>query len=258
MFASAGQIDWPKLVLTTFGLALVMAGACIFNNLADAKQDALMDRTRQRVLPGGQASGREAGIVGMLTSVAGFATLLLFTSRLTFFVAVFGFAVYVTAYTPLKKRTRHATLVGSLAGSAPPVVGYVSAKGQLDASALYIFGLWATWQMPHFYAIAIRRLKDYRRAGIPAMPVVKGLDSTVAQSRFFIGLFGVVGVAFAVFGQASQVFGVVVLLVAGWWLAGGLNFKPKQAEAWAKKQFIISLKVLVIVCLALSLDWHFN
>ncbi len=176
--AARGEIDPWLLMATLAGLSLVIASGCAYNNVIDRDIDAVMERTRSRPLVQGRLSVAETLRFATLLGVAGFGLLAAFTNAVTVGLAAFGFAIYVGAYSLwLKRSSEYGTLVGSLSGAMPPVVGYCAVTGQFDGGALTLLVIFCLWQMPHSYAIAIFRFKDYEAARIPVLPVVRGIGT---------------------------------------------------------------------------------
>ena len=172
--ASKGDVD-ISLPMTIAGISLVIASGCVLNNYLDRDLDRRMARTCNRVLARGLMSPTAAGCYALALGVGGMALLALTTNILCVAILFAGFLVYVGIYSLyLKRHSIHAPLVGSLAGATPPVAGYCAASGQFDMGALILFSIFALWQMPHFYAIAIYRLDDYAAAGIPVFPLQRG------------------------------------------------------------------------------------
>lgn len=197
IFASASPIDWPKLGGMVFGLFLVIGSACTFNNVADRELDARMPRTKERAVAAGRIKPRDAYLFASILLLCGLAVL--FAIRwLAFCAALCGWAVYVLAYTPLKKKSGIALFVGAFAGATPSVIGYAAAPGALDLYAFALFAFLFLWQIPHFLAIARYRYDDYTEGGVPLL--VKRPSDEQARRRarkiFFYSL--VVLVAFCV------------------------------------------------------------
>src|SRR5262249_21742106 len=126
---------------------------------------------------------------GTLLLAAGFVVLATFTNTVTVLVGVTGFVFYVLFYSLGKRYTVHGTLIGSVSGAIPPVAGYTAVTNHFDGGAWILFMILVTWQMPHFYAIAMYRLKDYANAGLPVWPVKKGIHSTKVQIAIWVALF---------------------------------------------------------------------
>jgi protoheme IX farnesyltransferase len=168
VFASHKTIDWWAFGLMLAGLSFVVASACTFNNYADRFLDTHMQRTKDRALAAGRISPKKALVFAYVLIVCGVFVLSL-VSWLALAAALFGFAVYVLVYTPLKPKTAYALYPGAVAGAMPPVVGYAAAAGELDYFALAFFLLLFLWQIPHFLAIARYRYDEYAAAEVPLM-----------------------------------------------------------------------------------------
>ena len=180
--ASGGLPAFPTLVWTLVGTALATSSAAVFNNILDRDLDALMERTASRPLPTGRLKPIEAGLFGSVLGVAALLTLGLLVHPLAASLAVVGMASYVGVYTAWLKRTSPlCTVVGGVPGAIPPVIGWVGVTGQLDPGALALFALLFLWQPPHFWALALYKQTDYRRAGFKVLPVVHG--NRITQRR---------------------------------------------------------------------------
>jgi protoheme IX farnesyltransferase len=173
-FVTASPRPWAATVLAAalLGTGLVAAGASVLNQVMERDTDALMLRTRTRPLPAGRVSPRAATLFGAMLTAAGLATLLPACGPLAAAVAFVTWASYLFAYTPLKRRTPLATLVGAVPGALPPVIGWTAARGSLDAGAFILFAILFLWQVPHFLAIAWLYREDYARARFPMLPVL--------------------------------------------------------------------------------------
>lgn len=240
--------------LTLLGLGLIIASACVFNNYIDRFDDRKMQRTKNRPLATGALKGSYALIFGTLLAVLGNALLFIFSNGLTVAVANAGFIIYVCLYSFLKSKTVYSTLIGSLSGAVPPVVGYVAVSNQLDMGALILFLMMLFWQMPHFFAIALWHQKDYTKAGIPVLPIVKGVTRTkIHMTAYIMGLIPVLFL-FTYFGYTGPAFALVSLGIGLGWLFYSLKgFEEKDTIHWGRQMFRFSLVLinavsLMIVC----------
>lgn len=254
-FGAFGSPAFGTFLAMLVGICAVMASACVYNNVIDRDIDARMERTKQRAVATGKVSTTRALIFANVLLLIGVLVLEFGTNTLATLVAIAGHIAYVVVYGIAKRKTVHGTLVGTLSGSTPPVIGYVAATGAFDLTALLLFLILAAWQMPHFYAIAIFRRDDYAKAGIPVLPVVKGLTATRQQIIFYVLVFVAACVSLGLFGGASLLWTLVMVLVGGYWL--NLVFrKPVDGDTnrWARQQFGWSLSVLLVMCIGLSVD----
>ena len=179
MLASTGLPDLALMAVASLGIAMVSGAAAAFNHVLDQKIDARMARTRMRPLPTGRLSNVQAVSFAFALAAAGFALLLLAVNALTAWLTLaglFGYAVIYTVF--LKRATPQNIVIGGVAGALPPVLGWTAMTGTVGAEALVLMMIIFTWTPPHFWALAIHRVEDYRRAGLPMLPVTHGIEFT--------------------------------------------------------------------------------
>ena len=255
-FLASGRDFNPVLFIGTIaGLCLVVASSCVLNNFLDRGIDAKMSRTKHRALVTGRIPGPVALAYAVVLGLLGLTTLIAFTNLLTTALALLGMFAYVVVYGYWKRRSWLGTIVGSISGAMPPVIGYTAVTGNLDLAALILFLTLVFWQMPHFYAIAINRKDDYEAAGIPILPLQKGLGSTRAQIMVFTVLFVISSLSLFVFGYTHFIYLIAVGIVGIWWLVlGAKGYQSADTRAWAKRMFGFSLIVLLVWCIAICVD----
>jgi len=206
----------------------------------------------------GAISARHALVFATLLGISGTVVLGTLTNQLTMAIGIFGFVAYVIIYGIAKRRSVHGTVIGSISGAVPPIVGYTAAIGRLDYAALILFLIVVFWQMPHFYAIAMYRLADYKAAGIPVLPLHSGMQAAKRQIVIYVVAFTVAAASLTLFGFASYWYLIAALCLGGMWLwqgMFGLKLSDNAATIrWARKMFGISLLVIPGLCLAISLD----
>lgn len=253
--ASKGDIDPGLFAATVTGLSGIIASACVFNNYIDRDIDRKMERTKKRGLATGVVSGPHALVFGSLLGIAGTAILARYANLLALSIALAGFFIYVVLYGFWKRRSSLGTIIGAISGAIPPVVGYTAVSNQLDVVALLLFLILMLWQMPHFFAIAIYRFKDYKAAGIPILPIKKGVDITRLNMVLYVGAFLIAAPLLTLFGYTGFIYGVVAGLLGGGWLWLGLEgFRQGDDVAWARKMFRFSLVVITTLCIVISVD----
>jgi protoheme IX farnesyltransferase len=253
--AAKGTISFPLLLGLVFGLGLVIASACVFNNYFDREIDAQMTRTKKRALVLKKIHTKHALLYGTILGILGFAILLLYTNFLTTFIGFVGFIFYIFIYTFGKRQTVHGTLIGSISGAVPPVAGYCAVTNHFDFAALLLFLILVIWQMPHFYAIAIFRKEDYAAASIPVLPIKKGIFQAKIQMLLYIIAFIITCGLLTVFHYTGFVYLIVMVTVGLMWL--GLAFRgftTKDDKLWAKKMFFFSITIILIFSLLLILS----
>ncbi|QTF09504.1 protoheme IX farnesyltransferase [Brenneria izadpanahii] len=257
LLAAQGSIDYVLFLSTLFGVSLVVASGCVFNNVIDRDIDKKMERTKNRVLVKGLISLKVTLVYASLLGIAGFALLYIAANPLAMWLAVMGFVVYVGVYSLyMKRHSVYGTLIGSLSGAAPPVIGYCAVSGQFDAGALILLLIFSLWQMPHSYAIAIFRLKDYQAANIPVLPVVKGISVAKNHITLYILAFMIATLMLSLGGYAGYKYLVVAAAVSVWWLGMALSgYKNANDDrVWAKKLFIFSIVAITSLSVMMSVD----
>lgn len=256
LLASKGAIDFGLFVAMLAGISLVMASACVFNNYIDRDIDKYMARTKNRALVTGAISAPYAIGYASALGILGFLILALYTNQLTALIALFGFFAYVVLYGVGKRRTVHGTVIGSVSGAVPPVIGYVAVTDNIDSAAIILFLILVLWQMPHFYAIAMYRLDEYAKAKIPVMPIKKGIKNTKIQMLFYIDAFIIATILLTIFGYTGYSYGVIMVTLGCVWFWLGLKGFAKNIDdtKWARKMFLFSLVVLMTFSILISVD----
>lgn len=179
MLAGDGLPDPLRVLVASLGIAMVSGAAAAFNHVLDQKIDARMARTRLRPLPAGRLSRAQAVSFAFALAAAGFVLLLVAVNALTAVLTLAGLFGYAVIYTVLLKRaTPQNIVIGGVAGALPPVLGWTAVTGSVGAEALLLMMIVFTWTPPHFWALAIHRVDDYRRAGVPMLPVTHGVEFT--------------------------------------------------------------------------------
>lgn len=250
---SKNRIQFMLLVGTLLSIALIIGSACTVNNYIDRKIDAKMARTKKRALVIGTIPASRAIAFAIILGFSGFIILGLYTNFLTLCLGVMAYFVYIVPYGIAKRRSVHGTAVGSVAGALPPVAGYCAVTNNLDGGALLLLLLLVFWQMPHFYAIAMFRYKDYKAAGLPVLPVKKGTMAAKIQILLYIVAFTVTGSLFTVTGYTNVIFLVVIMGLGLSWLYKGVQgFSALDDKKWARGMFFYSLIVNLSMSLLLA------
>lgn len=257
------SIDVWQFAATLVGIALVMGSGCVFNNYIDRDIDAVMERTKRRALVRGDIAAPSALAYGTLLGTIGFIILFYLVNIPAALAALAGFIFYVFAYSMWGKRhTVYGTFIGAIAGATPPVVGYAAARGGIDMAALILFIIMLVWQMPHFFAIAIRREDDYAAAKIPVMPVRYGIRRTKFSMLVYILEFVAATTLLFAFGYAGQAYLAVALFLGIAWLVfcvRGFSLTNGPAnKAWARQMFIVSLIVMVALFATIAIGAILN
>jgi protoheme IX farnesyltransferase len=259
LLASQGHVNWRLLLATLAGISLVIASACVFNNYIDQGLDVKMARTKQRALVTGQIHGPQALLYATALGLLGFAVLVVYTNALTVYLGVLAIFVYVVLYGWAKRHTVHGTIVGSVAGALPPAAGYTAVSGQFDTGAWLLFLIMTFWQIPHFYAIALYRLKDYANAGLPVLPVKRGIAAAKRQIVGYIVAYLAVASSLTVFGYTSSAYLIIMIVLGLSWLWLALKqYRTAEPARWARRLFFFSLLVMLGWSATISIDSFFH
>jgi protoheme IX farnesyltransferase len=229
--ASPGMVPWDILIAASLGIGLAAAAGAVVNQVLDQRIDAQMARTRNRPLPQGRVTERDALAFAMGLGLAGLAVLVVFVNALTAaltFLSLIGYAVVYTVY--LKRATPQNIVIGGAAGAAPPVLGWTAVTNAVDPYALLLFLIIFTWTPPHFWALAIARRTDYERADIPMLPVTHGEELTKTFVLYYTILLLLVTVLPSITGMTGLFYTLGALLLGGGFLyyALQLKFAPRQ------------------------------
>jgi len=237
----------PEIIFATIGSALVIGAAGAFNNVYDRDIDAIMPRTQSRPTVTGEMSAKSALTLAFAMLIIG-AVVLALASPLAAAFGLLGVFLYVVPYTMWTKRhTIYNTEIGSIGGAIPALIGWAAVSTDITHPAILgLFLVMVIWQMPHFYAIAIRKHADYEAAGVPMLPVVKGMRRTYYQTNFYLILLILSSL---LFGTLSVGIMLVALLLSIAWLVMSIYgyHSNKDQIKWATKMFVFSLIHMTIL-----------
>jgi protoheme IX farnesyltransferase len=238
------------VVATVLGTALVAGGASAYNQVIERGPDSLMRRTRLRPVPDGRLQPAESLLFGTALSLTGLLTLGIGVNGLSAGVAFVTLLTYALIYTPLKRRSSFATVVGAIPGALPPVIGWAAARGALSEGGWVLFGIVFLWQLPHFLAIAWIYREDYARAGFPMLPVIEPDGrSTGRQAVYYCAALLPVSLAPTLVGLATTAYFVAALVLGLLFLGLTLRFARTRAVADARRLFFGSIVYLPVLWL---------
>jgi protoheme IX farnesyltransferase len=253
-----GVRAWPSFRLafwTLLGGALAAGGAQAINQYVDRDIDRVMQRTARRPIPSGRMTPAEGLAWGLALCVASLYVVAGFVNGLAALLVLAGIIYYVIVYTLALKRTSAQNIViGGGAGALPPIVGWAAAAGRLDIPALFLFAIIFFWTPPHFWALALVRLKDYTRAGVPMLPVVRGEEFTRGQIMLYaVGLVAVT-LLLPILGMAGAVYLVSAVVLGGWLLYAAWQVWKTGSNKVAWTMYRTSSMYLAFLFLALVAD----
>ena len=245
----------PLLLHALVGTALVAGGASALNQAWEHDTDRLMRRTSLRPIPGGRLRVADGTWFGTLLSAIGLIELTWKVNPLAVMVVAATLVSYVFVYTPLKRRTSLSTLVGAVPGALPPVIGWAAATGTISVSAIVLFGIVFLWQMPHFLAIAWLYRDDYRRAGIPLLPVLEPDGRrTGRQALLYAAALWPVSLLPATLHIAGAPYSVLATLLGCGLIALSARFARERSTRTARQLFLYSIVYLPLLWGALVAD----
>jgi protoheme IX farnesyltransferase len=252
---------WAWLtVWTLIGGTLAAGSANAINCYLDRDIDELMTRTRRRPLPAHQVEPERAVVFGIALGVLSFVLLAWFVNLLAAFLAMLAIAFYVVVYTIVMKRTTPQNIViGGAAGALPPVIGWAAVTGNVGVPALILFALVFYWTPPHFWALSLRIRKDYAAAGVPMLPVVRGIPETTRQIALYTILMVAISIVLwpvarmgIVYLSAAVILGAIFLGQAyALWRRGS---SEEESTAGAIRLYKYSISYLTLLFAAIAVD----
>ncbi|HEX9941090.1 MAG TPA: heme o synthase [Thermoanaerobaculia bacterium] len=255
LLAERDSFSFLLLIHTLLGTGLVSAGASVLNHVLERDTDALMRRTAGRPLPAGRMDPDAALTFGVLLGILGLVELALAVNLLTALLGAVALAGYVFVYTPLKRVSSFATVIGAVPGAIPPMMGWSAVRNELDAAAWVLFGILFFWQLPHFLAIAWLCREDYARGGFPMLPVLDPEGVRTGRQAVLYGaalvpislLPSLLGLMGAVYFFGAFAFGLAYL---------GFSFAFAQARSnpGARRLMLASLLYFPALLLIMLLD----
>jgi len=253
-----GGKQWPSFSLTMWTLlggALAAGGSSALNQYIDRELDRNMQRTAKRPLADGRLTDAEGLAFGLGLSLVSYYVLASFVNGLAALLSLAGIIYYVILYSVwLKKATVQNIVIGGGAGAIPPLVGYAAATGTLDWTAWILFAIIFMWTPPHFWALAIVRMKDYERAGVPMMPVVRGELETRKQILVYTIELVVVTLLLPLLHLAGTVYLVSSLILGGALIYAAWAVWKEGGNKVAWRMYKWSSSYLVFIFLAIMID----
>lgn len=251
----ASMIDWT-LPATLIGTAMTAASAAVLNQTVEREHDAKMRRTSNRPIAAGRLTAVEGTIFGATLGVVGVGLLALAVNPLTALLGFITWATYLLIYTPLKRRSWTNTLVGAITGALPPAMGVTAVSGAINPLAASLFAILFVWQMPHFYALALRYRDDYAAGGFCMLPnCADGDRRTRVQAVVYAALLLPVSLVPLSRGvsHAGWAYGIGATLLGLFFLRAAIRCAARRPDA-ERNLFLASISYLPLLLIVLMAD----
>lgn len=252
-----GRAELGTIVLASAGIWLVAGAAAAFNCLVEKGIDAKMKRTAWRPTAKGELSDRQTLVFASALCAVGSWLLYAWVNPLTMWLTLGTFVGYAVIYTViLKPLTPQNIVIGGASGAMPPVLGWAAMRGDVGPEALILFLIIFLWTPPHFWALALYRVEDYRKSGLPMLPVTHGNEFTRLQILLYtLVLFAACLMPFA-YGMSSWLYLAVALVLSAGFTWHGFQLWRSYSDALARKTFRFSLIHLSVLFAALLVDHY--
>lgn len=253
-----GARTWPSFSLTFWtmlGGFMAAGGSGAINQYIDRRDDTRMQRTQKRPIPAGRLTPAEGLAFGVALTLGSFYILVAFVNLLAALLSLAGIIYYVLLYSIfLKKTTVQNIVIGGGAGAIPPLVGWAAATGSLNIPSLFLFAIVFMWTPPHFWALAIVRRKDYARAGVPMLPVIRGEAETRKQIFIYTVELVFLTLLIPLFGLGGSVYFILAVVLGLWLLGTAWKVWKQQGNKVAWKMYRYSSMYLAFIFAALMVD----
>ena len=257
LLAEPGVPDLARVAAAVVGIWLVASAAAAFNCLIEQHIDARMARTAWRPTAKGELGRGQALVFSALLCSAGGAVLALWVNALTLWLTLATFVGYAVIYTVvLKPLTPQNIVIGGASGAMPPVLGWAAMRGEVGIEAMILFLIIFLWTPPHFWALALYRAEDYRRSGLPMLPITHGPEYTRLQVLLYtLVLFAALLLPFA-FGMSGWLYLAAAVVLGGMFVVYAFQLWREYSDALARKTFRFSIWQLALLFAALLLDHY--
>ena len=257
LLAVPGLPDWRLALAATVGIWLVSAAAAAFNCLVEQRIDARMVRTAWRPTARGQLTNTQTLTFSALLCAAGSLLLYVAVNPLTMWLTLATFIGYAVIYTlVLKPMTPQNIVIGGASGAMPPVLGWAAIRGEVGSEALIMCLIIFLWTPPHFWALALYRVEDYRKSGLPMLPVTHGSEFTRLQVFLYtLVLFAGTLLPF-VSGMSGWIYLVAAVLLNAVFIGYAWKLWREYSDQLARKTFRYSILYLSLLFAALLVDHY--
>ena len=255
--ANKSQVSISIMFIAIIGIALVASSAAVINHLVDVNIDKKMMRTQNRPLVTGYIAKPQALLFALSMALSGIGLLIVYVNLLTALLTIAGLIGYAFIYTVyLKHKTPQNIVLGGLAGALPPVLGWTSITNAINVEPLLLMLIIFVWTPAHFWALAIDRVEDYKKANVPMLPVIYGIDYTKNWIIFYSFALLIASLLPYIQGMSTELYLICAILLGSWFLYHSIKLKLAPNAHSAIKTFRVSIIYLFLLFFALLVD-HF-
>ena len=259
LLAEPGMPDWGRVIVASVGIWLVASAAAAFNCLVEQRIDSRMARTAWRPTAKGELSNAQTLLFSTLLCGAGSALLYWWVNPLTMWLTFATFVGYAVIYTVvLKPLTPQNIVIGGASGAMPPVLGWAAMRGEVGPEALILCLIIFLWTPPHFWALALYRAEDYRKAGLPMLPITHGPEFTRLQVLLYtLVLFAAMLLPFA-YGMSGWIYLAAAVVLGAGFIVLAFQLWREYSDALARRTFRYSIWQLSLLFAALLVDHYLS
>ena len=257
LLATTDGIPWHILLFGNLGIALAAGAAAVINHFADSRIDLLMQRTQHRPLVSGKVSVNSSLVFAGILAILALIILLAFTNVLVTVLTFLSLIVYAGIYTYyLKQATSQNIVIGGIAGATPPLLGWTAVTGHITVAGLVLLLIIFVWTPPHFWALAIYRVEDYRKANVPMLPITHGIPYTKQHILLYTLLLAATTLLPVVIGLAGWLYLCSITLLNGRFIYWAVRLYRSADKNNGFKLFKFSILYLLLLFIALLLDHY--
>lgn len=255
--ATPVAVPLKVLVLASLGIGLAASSAAVLNHLADQRADIIMLRTQKRPLPSKKISTPQALLFAFVLGLLSMIILAVYINPLTAVLSFLSLIGYAGVYTFILKRlTPQNIVIGGLAGATPPLLGWTAVTGEISSHALLLVLIIFTWTPPHFWSLAVHRVKDYRNANIPMLPVTHGVDFTKTCILLYTVLLFAVSLLPFIVGMSQWLYLIAAIILGSVFMVYAIRLKFSQKPLLAIHTFHFSNFYLCTLFIVLLVDHY--
>ncbi len=257
LLATPGMVPWRILIFGNLGIALAAGSAAVINHLADYRIDSLMERTQYRPIVKGKVSIRNSLFFAAILALLALIILLSFTNVLVTILTFLSLIVYAGVYTYyLKHATSQNIVIGGIAGAAPPLLGWTAVSGHVTLGGIVLLLIIFVWTPPHFWALAIYRIEEYKKAKVPMLPITHGIPYTKLNILLYTFLLSATTLLPVIIRISGILYLICAILLDARFIYWAIKLYRSNDKTIGFKTFKYSILYLLLLFCALLLDHY--